>query len=251
MFDLSIVLPTRNRADHLLQAIMGVERNTHCAYELIVVDGASNDATNDVLMLAGSIMGPRLRVIREGQQLGFAAACNKGIAIARGRNVCVMHDDCHPMDGAFDRAVTQLEERQDDDKTILALFARPDAEMNIAQERIVADKSAAVGHVRGTLIAEYPLARKATFDALPLDETLKTSAAIVEFGLSAWSTGHAIVPAADAVLEEHYTDAPDCPISHDEMVRVLARWPLPADGTGYSPASPCTLRAPAIRLRAA
>ena len=44
MFDLSIVLPTRNRADHLLKALMGIERGTHCTYEVIVVDGASTDS---------------------------------------------------------------------------------------------------------------------------------------------------------------------------------------------------------------
>ena len=251
MFDLSIVLPTRNRADHLLQAIMGVERNTHCSYELIVVDGASTDSTNDVLMLAGSIMGPRLRVIREGKQLGFAAACNKGIGIARGRNVCVIHDDCHPLDGAFDRAVAQLDGRDDEDKTIVALFARPDAEMNIAQERIVGGKSAAIGHVRGTLIAEYPLARRQVFEALPFDTSLKTSAAIVEFSFAAWTSGNQIVPAIDAVLEEHYTDQPDCPISHDEMLSVVARWNLPGEGTRFTASKPCTVGGRARQTKAA
>lgn len=251
MFDLSIVLPTRNRADHLLQAIMGVERNTHCSYELIVVDGASTDATNDVLMLAGSIMGTRLRVIREGHQLGFAAACNKGVSIARGRNIAIIHDDCHPMDGAFDRAVSQLDQRDDDDKTIIALFARPDAEMNVAQERIVAGHVAAVGHVRGTLIAEYPLARRQTLQAMPFDTTLKTSAAIVEFSFAAWTSGNRITPAIDAVLEQHYAEQPGCPISHDELMRVIARWNLPADGTKYSSATPCTVSTHVRQTKAA
>lgn len=239
MFDLSVVLPTRNRADHLLQALMGIERGTHCSYEVIVVDGASSDSTNDVLMLAGSIMGPRLRVIREGTRVGFGAACNKGVAIARGRYVAILHDDCHPLDGALNRAVAELDEA-DDELRILSLFARPDAEMNIAQERIVNGRSAAVGHVRGTLVAEYPMARRRAFEALPFDTTLKTSAAVVEFSLAAWDAGFKIKPAIGAVLEEHYTDLPDCPISHEELVRVIARWNLPTS-TSYNPSRPCTL----------
>lgn len=250
MFDLSIVLPTRNRADHLLKALMGIERNTHCTYEVIVVDGASTDSTNDVLMLAGSIMGTRLRVIREGTCVGFAAACNKGIRIARGRYVAIVHDDSHPTEGSLSRAVAQLD-HADDLQAILAVFARPDVHMNVAIDRLVNGHRFGIGHVRGTLIAEYPVAARTVFEQIPLDESLQTSAAIVEFSFSAWDRGMQIVPAIDAVLEEHFPDAATCPISQSELERVVAGWNVPAETTGFTARTPCQLRGRCLKSKAA
>ncbi|HQY88021.1 MAG TPA: glycosyltransferase family 2 protein, partial [Tepidisphaeraceae bacterium] len=82
MPDLSIILPTCNRAEHLLNTIMEIERRTHIDFELIVVDGASTDSTSDVLQLAHSILGNHLRVIREPKREGFVRAVNKGFRAA-------------------------------------------------------------------------------------------------------------------------------------------------------------------------
>ena len=45
MHFLSIVLPTRNRADQMAEAVENVRNQTYRDWELIVVDDASTDGT--------------------------------------------------------------------------------------------------------------------------------------------------------------------------------------------------------------
>src|SRR4051794_26695646 len=97
--DLSIVLPTCNRAPLLEKALAALEAGVRCSHEIIVVDGASNDATQDVLADASRSMGDRLRVIREDQREGFVKATNRGFRAATGRFMTWINDDARPMPG--------------------------------------------------------------------------------------------------------------------------------------------------------
>src|SRR5438309_267712 len=108
-FDLSIVLPTCNRAKLLEKAITMIASRTSCNYELIVVDGASNDHTGSVLRSAKDRMGDRLRVIVEEKREGFVRAANKGFRAATGRNLTWLNDDAWPLAGALDTAVQQID----------------------------------------------------------------------------------------------------------------------------------------------
>lgn len=236
MFELSIVIPTRNRADALLKALMGIERTTHSTYEVIVVDGASTDATNGVLMLASSIMGSRLRVIREAAGVGFGAACSKGIAIARGRNVAVLHDDVHPLDGALDAAIEQLD--QDGGVGILALLAEATPATEPAVTRVIDGVRYSASHARGTLVAEFPIARRQTFLALGFDDALKTTAATVDFSLRAWATGHTVSAALASPLASHREAAK---VDRKEVESVIKTAGLPMAGTEFDPKKPCTM----------
>lgn len=76
----SVVLPTRNRADLLGGAIDSVLEQTDGDLELIVVDDGSTDGTADLLARVGD---PRLRTLRLEGGRGAPAARNAGIAIAR------------------------------------------------------------------------------------------------------------------------------------------------------------------------
>ena len=60
--DSGVVWPT------VLDALREIAEHTRCAYELIVVDGASTDATTDVLQRAETRFGSRIRVIRESKK---------------------------------------------------------------------------------------------------------------------------------------------------------------------------------------
>ena len=205
MYELSIVIPTRNRADALLKAILGIEQSTHISHEIIVVDGASTDATNGVLMLAGSIMATRLRVIREGTNLGFAAACNKGVAIARGHYVCVLHDDVHPQDGALEAAVDRLERAGEN--TIVALS--------------VGDSRAT--KVNGTTLVDFPVARRQTFIDVPLDAGLRSGAATLEWSLRAGAAGKSVQHSTKSSLTSHADGARENLTGRAERQTVLDR----------------------------
>src|SRR5690606_16849223 len=129
MRDLSIILPTCNRGPLLEQALAAIQHGLSCDYEVIVVDGASFDRTQAVLIEAKEDMGDRLVIIREDQREGFVRAANRGFAAAGGRFVTWMNDDARPLTGAYDMAIEQME-TAGPDVGMLALFHRVQATRN-------------------------------------------------------------------------------------------------------------------------
>ena len=68
------------------------ERTDYPNYEVIVVDNASTDGTPR--WLAEAAAGePRLRVICNGDNRGFAGANNQGLRAARGECLCLLNND--------------------------------------------------------------------------------------------------------------------------------------------------------------
>src|SRR5438128_602593 len=91
--DLSIIIPTCNRSGLLHLAIAHIQSHTRCDYELIVIDGASTDSTDQVLAEAKATLGQKLIVVREEKPEGFTKAANKGFRLATARFVCWLNDD--------------------------------------------------------------------------------------------------------------------------------------------------------------
>lgn len=73
---ISIILPTHNRADVLGRAVRSVLAQTFDQLELIVVDDASTDATAE---LVAGFDDPRIRYLRVEKQGGAAVARNLGV----------------------------------------------------------------------------------------------------------------------------------------------------------------------------
>jgi glycosyltransferase involved in cell wall biosynthesis len=84
--DVSVVIPTFNRAAYLPESLESVLGQEGPSFEVIVVDDGSTDETPAVL----ARYGDRIRVIAR-QHEGIAAARNAGLAAARGRFVA-FHD---------------------------------------------------------------------------------------------------------------------------------------------------------------
>src|SRR5690606_38951054 len=86
----SVVLPTFNRADIVMQAIESVLEQSFEDFELIVVDDSSTDPTWARL---SRITDPRVRlVVNEGSK-GAAGARNYGIGLARADWICQIDSD--------------------------------------------------------------------------------------------------------------------------------------------------------------
>jgi glycosyltransferase involved in cell wall biosynthesis len=86
----SVVIPTRNRAALLRRALGTVLAQRFTELEIIVVDDASTDDTAAVLETVGDA---RVRALRHPERRGVAAARNAGIAAAAGRWVAFLDDD--------------------------------------------------------------------------------------------------------------------------------------------------------------
>src|SRR5262245_54239107 len=74
--DIAVVIPVRNDPGHLEACLNSLRECNSVAYEIVVVDDASTDATPQV----GSKLGAR--VIRIPECRGPAAARNRGVAEA-------------------------------------------------------------------------------------------------------------------------------------------------------------------------
>lgn len=87
----SIVLPTKDRAADVVDAIRSVVQQTYLQWELIVVDDGSTDSTSETVrpFLADS----RIRMIRHEHPRGVAAARNAGLAQASGDYVAYLDSD--------------------------------------------------------------------------------------------------------------------------------------------------------------
>lgn len=249
MYDLSIVLPTCNRAHLLERTLAAVWSTATCNYEIIVVDGASFDRTQAVLTEAGVDMGDRLKVIREEQREGFVRAANKGFAAATGRNVMWLNDDARPLAGAIDAAVHQIDSAPSD-VGVLGFFHRFQSPRSVAYETIVDGTTYRLLHVRGTLYANFGILKTDLLRELGcFDERFYLNGADPDLSLKVWHSGRRVMQAYGAIIDhDEHPDTRrqmDLPRGHDDNARLFAKWDLPPKNNlrnDFDPANPCTLR---------
>ncbi|MFC6824406.1 glycosyltransferase family 2 protein [Halopelagius fulvigenes] len=86
----SVVLPTCERAEVLDGAIESVLAQTHEDWELVVVDGGSDDRTPE---LVAGYDDPRVRYRRQDDSSGVSAARNRGVAASDGEFVAFVDSD--------------------------------------------------------------------------------------------------------------------------------------------------------------
>ncbi|MGI6680211.1 MAG: glycosyltransferase [Bdellovibrionota bacterium] len=95
----SIVIPVYNKVEYTKECIETLVRNVspiyfnnkNADYELIVVDNASTDGTEDFLRSIGG----SFKYIRNKENLGFSKACNIGAKAAIGKYVVLLNNDTH------------------------------------------------------------------------------------------------------------------------------------------------------------
>jgi glycosyltransferase involved in cell wall biosynthesis len=248
MIDLSIVLPTCNRAALLERALDGVLAVHGIEWELIVVDGASTDGTAALLDRYKQNFGDRIYVHREPQRRGFVRAINEGIGLARGRNVCWLNDDARPLPGALERASQQMDSAPGD-VGLLAIFHRWQSPRNVAYRVTVDGVTYSLCHVRGTLYANFPFGRRETFELLGrLDERFTFCGADPDLSLKAWNCGFRVEPAWGVCFDHDQHDddrrAADSERMADDNARLFEKWDLPPRNpkrNDFDPANPCTL----------
>jgi glycosyltransferase involved in cell wall biosynthesis len=85
---LTVIIPTFNRADYLMESISSVLSQTFTDFELIVVDDGSTDHTGEVISEF-----PEIQYVACAVNSGVSHARNLGIGLARGRYICFLDSD--------------------------------------------------------------------------------------------------------------------------------------------------------------
>jgi glycosyltransferase involved in cell wall biosynthesis len=86
----TVAIPTYNRAHYLKEAIESVLNQTYTDYELLVVDNASTDNTEEVVK---SFNDKRIKYIKNEKNIGMVNNWNKCIDLAQGKYLIIFHDD--------------------------------------------------------------------------------------------------------------------------------------------------------------
>lgn len=92
---ITVALPTCNGEAHLREALAGLRDQDEVAFDLIVSDDRSDDAT---LAIVRDLVGDRARVSVNSERLGLAGNWNRCVALASTEWVSVFHQDdvMHP-----------------------------------------------------------------------------------------------------------------------------------------------------------
>ena len=100
----SLVIPVYNQLDYTKQCLESIARCTEPPYELIIVDNASTDGTQDFLR------GVKATVITNPRNLGCAKAWNQGVRASHGDIVAILNNDIVVMKGWIKGLVKFMEQ---------------------------------------------------------------------------------------------------------------------------------------------
>jgi len=89
----SIVIPTFNRRDQVLQALESAVDQSYPHLEAIVVDDASTDTTIEAI--SSRRFRIPVRIVKLEKNGGPAVARNEGIRRAMGKYIALLHSDDH------------------------------------------------------------------------------------------------------------------------------------------------------------
>ena len=89
MIEVSVIIPTYNRAKRVCRAVSSVLDQTYRDFEIIVIDDASTDDTMERL----KVFGDRIQVIGHPENNGVSAARNSGIKKSKGAYIALLDSD--------------------------------------------------------------------------------------------------------------------------------------------------------------
>ncbi len=117
----SVIIPTYNRKDFIVDAINSVLKQKDIDLELIIADDCSTDGTADFVK---SIQDERIRYFRNDKNSGLEYNRNFGLKHARGKYITWLDDDDYYTDYEFfSKAVKILEEHEADEVPVVMVCA--------------------------------------------------------------------------------------------------------------------------------
>ncbi|HKF21520.1 MAG TPA: glycosyltransferase family 2 protein [Candidatus Angelobacter sp.] len=107
--DISIIIVSYNTVGLLRNCLVSLRNSEAAGSEIIVVDNASGDGSAEMVQAEF----PAVRLIKNGENLGFARGSNQGIREARGKYILMLNSDTVTHQGAV-RAMTEFLESNAD-----------------------------------------------------------------------------------------------------------------------------------------
>jgi len=105
--DLSIVLVNWNGLNVLRNCLVSIfGRSQDIEFEVILVDNGSQDGSVDAIKAEF----PKVKVVQNNNNVGFAAANNQAFAVSRGRYVLLLNNDTVVLPNALSRSVRYLDQ---------------------------------------------------------------------------------------------------------------------------------------------
>lgn len=104
----SIILLGFNQQAYTQLCLASIARHTPEPHELILVDNGSTDGTREYFTELAR-RHPHVTAILNDTNLGFAAGCNQGLRVARGRRLLLLNNDTLVSAGWLRRLVDRLE----------------------------------------------------------------------------------------------------------------------------------------------
>jgi GT2 family glycosyltransferase len=100
--DISVIIVNWNTRDVLCNCLHSIYEQTYAiTYEVIVIDNASSDGSAEMLRAKY----PKVTLIENLKNRGFAAANNQGLCLARGRYALLLNPDTLILENAIQKAV--------------------------------------------------------------------------------------------------------------------------------------------------
>jgi glycosyltransferase involved in cell wall biosynthesis len=162
----SVILPTRNRPDFLIEALASVARQSHPELELILVRDGGTSLNGRALEILGALEFPHILVERDDPPEGLAQARDNGIARARGDAFAFLDDD-----DLWDPGhVKQLADALDRDPELSVAYSDSRiVDLSSGEERLLArDFDLGVFGRNGFIPPSSFAARRAAFDRFAL-----------------------------------------------------------------------------------
>jgi glycosyltransferase involved in cell wall biosynthesis len=101
----SITVPCRNQLSFTQQCLAALKDHTRPAWELIVIDNGSNDGTAGYLAGVRDMAAMPGTVVTNTRNVGFPAAINQGLRLARGEYLVLMNNDVVVTDAWLDQLI--------------------------------------------------------------------------------------------------------------------------------------------------
>ncbi|TAH05457.1 MAG: glycosyltransferase [Sphingobacteriales bacterium] len=102
----SILIPVYNTAAYLTRAIQSILEQQYPSMEIILINDGSTDASETIIQ---SFQDPRIRYVKNEQNLGLVYTLNKGIDLSAGKYIARMDGDDMCLPGRITQQVAYLE----------------------------------------------------------------------------------------------------------------------------------------------